>query len=55
MMNARTSLLVAAASLATWIVLTYGLQVASGWVHIPLAVAVGFVARAIVVGDDRTP
>ena len=54
-MNTRTSILVAAASFAAWIILTFGLQMVSGWVHIPLAVAVGFVARAIVVGDERTP
>jgi len=54
-MNAKTSILVAAASLVTWIVLTYGMQIESGWVHIPLAVAVGLVARAIVVGDERVP
>ena len=54
-MNAKASILAAAGSLATWVVLAFGFQIASGWVHIPLAIGVGLIARAIVVGDERVP
>jgi hypothetical protein len=54
-MNAKTSVLVAAVLIVGWAVLAFGVQLRNGWVHVPLGVGVVFLARAIVVGDERTP
>jgi len=54
-MNAKTSILVAAALIAGWAVFAFGVKVTTGWVHVPLAAGVALLARAIVVGDDRAP
>jgi len=54
-MNARNSILAAFALIVLWAVLAFGLGLATGWVHIPLGAGVVFIARAIVMGDDRSP
>ncbi len=43
-------LLVAAASLVLWLVLVFVLQVAAGWIHIPLVLGVLALVKTIVEG-----
>ena len=40
-------------SLALWIVLAFVIPWRSGWAHLPLAVGVTFIVRAIVEADER--
>ena len=44
-------LLVGVASLATWVVLVFVVQVAAGWIHIPLVIGVLALVKAIVEGS----
>ncbi|MDH4045448.1 MAG: hypothetical protein OEY20_13850 [Gemmatimonadota bacterium] len=45
--------LVALACLMLWIVLAFVRPMPSGWVHVPLVVAVLLAVRAIVAADDE--
>ncbi len=52
--------LAAVACLGLWVVLAFVFAVPSGWVHLPLAVGVLVIVRAIVAADaeragDRAP
>ncbi|HKI95942.1 MAG TPA: hypothetical protein VJ992_11700 [Gemmatimonadales bacterium] len=53
-MKSRVSLLAALVLLALWIYLTFVRAIPSGWVHVPLIVAVVCVAYAIVESDPGT-
>ena len=44
-------LLVSVVSLATWVVLVFVVQVAAGWIHIPLVLGVLALVKAIVEGN----
>jgi hypothetical protein len=44
-------LLVGVASLAIWVVLVFVVQIAAGWIHIPLAFGVLALVKAIVDGS----
>ena len=43
-----------AAAIAVWLILTFGVAVPSGWVHLPLAVGVVLIAMGIVKGSERS-
>ena len=44
-------LLVGVASLALWVILVFVVQVAAGWIHIPLVLGVLALVKAIVEGS----
>ncbi len=46
----KVPLLVGLVSLAVWLVLVFVLQVAAGWIHIPLVLGVLALVKAIVDG-----
>lgn len=59
-MNAKRSVLVGIALIFVWAILAFGAAIPSGWVHVPLGLAVVFLARAVIVGGpdeskDTTP
>jgi len=45
--------LIGVALIAAWIVIAFVIAWPSGWAHLPLAVGVIAIARAIVEGEDR--
>ena len=47
------ALLAAIACLALWIVLAFVIAWPSGWAHVPLAVGVVLIVKAIVEADER--
>lgn len=49
----KLSILGGVAMLFLWALLAFGLQLANGWVHVPLAVAVTLIVVAIVLSPDR--
>ena len=40
--------------LLLWVLLAFVLQFASGWVHVPLALAAVLLARAIILSEDTS-
>ncbi|MCH7874769.1 MAG: hypothetical protein IH965_05670 [Gemmatimonadetes bacterium] len=53
MRNPVLVLLAAAGSLVLWVVLTFLMDLRSGWTHLPLAVAVVLIVIGIVESDER--
>ena len=53
MHNPVLVLLAAAGSLVLWIVLTFLMDLRSGWTHLPLAVGVVLIVIGIVESDER--
>jgi hypothetical protein len=49
----NATLLSAVAMVIVWIVLVFGLQTPSGWVHVPYVAAVLLFARRILIGAPR--
>jgi hypothetical protein len=45
------SILGGVACLGVWIVLAFVVAIPSGWVHLPLAVGVGLIARGLVLAQ----
>lgn len=53
MRNPILVLLAAGASLVLWVVLTFLMDLRSGWTHLPLAVGVMLTVIGIVESDER--
>ena len=53
MRNPVLILLAAAGSLVLWVVLTFLMDLRSGWTHLPLAVSVLLIVIGIVESDER--
>ena len=50
----KTNLAISIGTMILWLVLTFGLTLETGWVHLSLGASVIFLARAIIV-SDATP
>ena len=53
MRNPILVLLAAGASLVLWVVLTFLMDLRSGWTHVPLAVGVMLIVIGIMESDER--
>lgn len=53
MRNPVLVLVAAAGSLVLWVVLTFLMDLRSGWTHLPLAVGVVLIVIGIVESDER--